>query len=123
VFDWEDVRDLFVALPGVEYQPPGPGVFPNGVIRANKRLLAYPVRGRVQKETGEDGELVWLRTGETEKPALLHENPATFFITPHLATSPGVIVRLWRIDEQHLGELVLNAWRTAASKRMIAELG
>jgi hypothetical protein len=27
-------RAFLVTLPGVEYQPPGPGVFPNGVVRA-----------------------------------------------------------------------------------------
>jgi hypothetical protein len=121
-FDWEDVRDLFAALPGVECQPTGPGVFPGGVVRSNKRLLAYPVRGRVQQETGEQGEFVWLRTGEMEKAALLQENPASFFVTPHFMSSPGVIVRLAHIDEEHLRELILNAWRTAASKRMLAEL-
>lgn len=117
--DWEDVRELLIALPGVEYQPPGPGVFPNGVIRANKRLLAYPVRGRVQEGAG---ELVWLRTGQMEKAALLHEDPATFFVTPHFSTSPGVIVCLWRVDEQHLRELIRDAWYAVASKRMRAEL-
>ncbi len=119
--DWDDVREVLVALPGVEYQPPSPGVFPNGVVRANKRLLAYPVRRRVQQETGEDGEFVWVRTGESEKAALLHEDPATFFVTPHFATSPGVLVRLWRIDEQRLRQLLLDAWRTVASKRMLAD--
>lgn len=120
--DWEDVREFLAALPGVEHQPPGPGVFPHGVVRANKKLLAYPVLGRVQQETGEDGEFVWVRTAKLEKAALLHEDPATFFITPHFSTSPGVIVRLSRIDEQRLRELILDAWRAVATKRMLSEL-
>lgn len=120
--NWDDVRRFLVTLPGVEYQPPGPGVFPRGVVRANRKPLAYPVHRRVREETGEQGNLVWIRTSAVERPALLAGDPEAFFVTPHFATSPGVIVRLDKVDEQHLRELLTEGWRTVASKRMVAEL-
>ena len=48
-----------------------------------------------------------------------NSEPVTFFVTPHYATAPGVIVRLSRVDPDALRELLVEAWRTVAPKRLI----
>ena len=43
-----------------------------------------------------------------------------FFTTPHYDGYPVVLVRLDVVSEQQLAELVEDAWRTQAPKRVIA---
>ena len=54
-----------------------------------------------------------------ERKALLHADPATVFVTPHYANAPGVIVRLSRVDPDALRELLVEAWRAVAPKRLV----
>jgi hypothetical protein len=42
-----------------------------------------------------------------------------FFLTPHYEGWPGVLVRLEAVDPAQLAELVEDAWRTQAPKRLI----
>ena len=51
----------------------------------------------------------------------LRTNPDAFFITPHYQEYPYVLVRLEAVDPVELGELVEDAWRTQAPKRLQAE--
>ncbi len=56
-----------------------------------------------------------------EREALLQGDPDTFFITPHYDGYPAVLVRLDRVDPTELAELLEDAWRTQAPKRLIAQ--
>lgn len=56
-----------------------------------------------------------------EREALLQGDPETFFITPHYDGYPAVLVRLDRVDPTELAELLEDAWRTQAPKRLIAQ--
>jgi hypothetical protein len=46
--------------------------------------------------------------------------PDVFFITPHYNGYPAVLVRLEAVDLGQLAELVEDAWRVQAPKRMVA---
>ena len=61
-------------------------------------------------------------TGEEEKAALIAADPAVFFTEPHYAGYPAVLVRLDAIDVDELGELLADAWRSAAPRRLLSEL-
>jgi hypothetical protein len=84
-------------------------------------VIAYPAGGdRGSPADALPGEeFVFVKAPPTEREALLHEDPATFFVTPHYANAPGVIVRLSRIDPDALSELLVQAWRTVAPKRLV----
>lgn len=56
-----------------------------------------------------------------EREALLQGDPETFFITPHYDGYPAVLVRLDKVDPTELAELLEDAWRTQAPKRLIAQ--
>jgi hypothetical protein len=56
-----------------------------------------------------------------EREALLQGDPDTFFTTPHYDGYPAVLVRLDKVDPTELAELLEDAWRTQASKRLIAQ--
>jgi hypothetical protein len=52
--------------------------------------------------------------------ALLKGQPDVFFTTPHYDGWPGVLVRLEAVDPVQLAELIEDAWRIRAPKRLIA---
>jgi hypothetical protein len=55
-----------------------------------------------------------------EREALLQGQPEAFFTTPHYDGYPYVLVRLARVDRQELAELLEEAWRIRAPKRLVA---
>lgn len=55
-----------------------------------------------------------------EREALLQGEPETFFTTPHYDGYPYVLVHLDAVDPQELAELVEDAWRVQAPKRLVA---
>jgi hypothetical protein len=54
------------------------------------------------------------------KEALLADDPAVFFTTPHFDGYAAVLVRLDAIAPDELDELVVEAWLARAPKRVAA---
>jgi hypothetical protein len=108
VVDADDVRRLALSLDGVQeidsagfdFRVGGKGFvwsYPDRV----------PGRGRVIRT-----DIAVLYVGdEAEKQALLLGEPELFFSTPSYDGFPLVMVRLERLDEGRLEELVTDAWR------------
>jgi hypothetical protein len=61
-------------------------------------------------------------SGEEEKAALIAADPEKFFTEPHYNGYPAVLVRLDAIDGDELTELLTDAWRASAPRRLPAEL-
>ena len=59
---------------------------------------------------------------EEEKQVLIASDPAKFFTEPHYNGYPAVLVRLAEIDSDELAELLMDAWRTVAPRKLVAEL-
>jgi hypothetical protein len=55
-----------------------------------------------------------------DRDALLLGRPDVFFITPHYDDWPYLLVRLDVIDREQLEELIEDAWRLRAPKKVIA---
>ena len=55
-----------------------------------------------------------------DKEALLRGDPDTYFTTPHYEGSPHVLVRLEAIDQDELADLIEDAWRLTAPRRLVA---
>jgi hypothetical protein len=69
----------------------------------------------------EDGETLVIRVVDLEdKEALLRSDPDVYFTTPHYDGYAYVLVRLPVADRVALGELVEDAWRLVAPKRVVA---
>ena len=73
---------------------------------------------------------VWLRepdvlaayvTDEAEKFALIASEPKVFFTLPHYDGHAMVLVRLDAIEVDELREVMTDAWRLRASKKLLAE--
>ena len=52
------------------------------------------------------------------KEALLADDPAVYFTTPHFDGYPAVLVALQRITAADLEEVIVEAWLCRASKRL-----
>jgi hypothetical protein len=55
------------------------------------------------------------------KELLLADDRGVFFTTPHFDGYPAVLLRipnLARLDQEELGDLVIEAWLTRAQKRV-----
>ena len=69
----------------------------------------------------EDGETLVIRVVDLEdKEALLRGDPDVYFTTPHYHGYAYVLVRLAVVDRDLLRELVEDAWRLVAPKRLLA---
>ena len=59
---------------------------------------------------------------EGEKQALLLGEPDIFFTAPEYGSWPLVLVRLARVDDSRLAELVTDAWRMRAPAPLASQL-
>jgi hypothetical protein len=69
----------------------------------------------------DDGATLVVRVvDEEDKEALIKGDPETFFTTPHYDGYAYVLVRLAKVDRGMLGELIEDAWRLRAPKKVLA---
>jgi len=103
----QTVRRVALALPGVEegssYGTPG-----------------FRVRGKFLARMKEDGETLVVKCGDDERDFRMQADPETFFITDHYRGYPTVLIRLARVRLGDLREVLAEAWRRNAPKRLIA---
>lgn len=105
---WDDVVAIGSRFPGVEagtsYGTPALRVRGKGIcrLRTDPDALVVRVLDVVDRE------------------ALLRGRPDVFFSTPHYDGYPYVLVRLNAVEPDVLAELIEDAWRIRAPKRLIA---
>ncbi len=105
---YDDVRELGLALPGVEDS-------------TWYGTAALKVKGKAMCRLKEDGETLVLCTGNLWKDHLLKEQPDVFYITDHYRGWPGVLVRLPVADPELIQDLLLEVWRQLAPERLVRE--
>lgn len=101
---FETVRQLMLALPGVEE-------------KTSWGMPSFNVRGKMLARLKEDGTSLALKCDDRDP--LLEAEPQTFYITDHYLNYPMVLVRLGKVRRQKLAELIELAWRMAASPKLI----
>jgi hypothetical protein len=102
------VRELGLALPGVE----------EGLSYGTPALR---VRGKLIARLRADGESLVVKIDFDERELLMQADPQTFYITEHYRNYPAMLVRLAKVQVEALRELLEDAWRRAAPKRMVAD--
>jgi hypothetical protein len=65
---------------------------------------------------------VWLKAASGNQPFMVAHRPDRFFVPPYVGTSGWVGVWLDTADWDELRELVADAWRLTAPKRLAAQL-
>jgi hypothetical protein len=117
---WDDVRRIALDLPGTSE-------------RASRELSQWRVRDKgfvwerplrradleALGSAAPDGPILGARVEHlVAKDALLADDPAVYFTTPHFDGYPAVLVRLDRIGVDDLRELIVEAWLCRAPKRV-----
>jgi hypothetical protein len=101
------VRQLALALPGVEegtsYGTP-----------------AFKVNGKLLARFHQDGESLVVKVEYAAREVLMGANPTTFYITDHYRCWPWVLVRISSVNPDDLRQLLEEAWRSSAPKRLVA---
>lgn len=119
----QDVRRIAASLPETTC-----GVSDEGqlVVSFRDKGLAWSWRERVDPKAPKvpnRGVLAVRVDGVEAKEELLAAEPHVFFTEPHYNGYPAVLVRLGAIDADELGELLTDAWRLRAPKRLQKQAG
>ena len=130
VADVGDARTSNVGLPGGDrrarhadlgrrrgHRHPAPGV----EVTTSYGTPSLKVAGGFMCRLRTDPDALVLRVADLgEREALLQGQPDAFFTTPHYDGHPSVLVRLEVVDPAELAELLEEAWRLRAPKRLVA---
>ena len=103
---FETVRQLALALPGVEEGK-------------SCGTAAFRVGGKFLVRLREEDEIA-IRVEFATREVLMGTDPETFYISEHYLRYPAMLIRLSRVDPDDLRRLLEDAWRSNASKRLIA---
>jgi hypothetical protein len=105
---WEDVTVIGARFPGVE----------EGTSYGTPSLK---VRGKFICRMRTNPDALVMRVIDIgDREALLKGEPDVYFTTPHYDGYPAVLVRLEKIALEALAELIEDAWRVQAPKRVVA---
>lgn len=120
VATWNDVRRIALALPETtEKSVHGTA---NWRVRDKGFVWDRPLRAADLDALGDaapDGPILGARVADVGvRQALIGDDPAVFFTTPHFTDYPAVLVRLERISVAELDELIVDAWLVQAPKRL-----
>jgi hypothetical protein len=102
----ETVRRLALAFPGVEEG-------------TSYGTTAFKVRGKLLARLREDGESLVVRIDFDTRDLLIETDPEAFYITDHYRGYPAILVRLSRVHPDALRDLLEEAWRRVAPKRLL----
>lgn len=106
---WDEAVSIGCALPGVEVSTS----YGTPALKVRGKLMA-----RLRSEA--EGGLV-VMCGMDEKEALLASGDPAFFTIPHYDGYGSIVVDLAKVDRTHLAELLEDAWRAKAPKRLVSE--
>ncbi|BBY42912.1 hypothetical protein A5765_21320 [Mycolicibacterium celeriflavum] len=115
---WTDVGRIVAELPETAETSPR-------TWRVRKKLIVWerPLRKADHDALGAaapEGDILGARVAdEGVKYALIADDPAVYFTTPHFDGYPAVLVRLDAIGVEELTELVTEAWLAQAPKTLV----
>jgi hypothetical protein len=82
---------------------------------------AFRVKGKFLARLREDGVTLAVKCGFDERDFRMAANPATFFTTDHYRGYPTVLINLATVTRADLHDVLEQAWRINASKRLLAQ--
>ncbi len=120
---FDDLRTAALALPGTTEKP----AWGNPTYRVAGQMFVWerPLGAKERSELGDgvpDGPIAGARVEDLgDKEAVLASDPEVFFTVSHFDGHPSVLVRLDRVDEARLAEIVEDAWLARAPKKLADE--
>ena len=93
---------------------------PDAVEQETWGTPTFRVRKKIFLMFSDSGREVWVKSNHDEQRALIAMDPETFFFPPYVGPSGWVGVRIATVDAGEMRELVTEAWRMTAPKRLVA---
>jgi hypothetical protein len=120
---FDEVRRIALGLPETSERPRWGNM--SWRVRDKPFVWERPLRESDLRALGDaapDGPILGVRVEHLgAKEALLADDPDVFFTTPHFDGYPAVLVRLKRIAQGELAEVIVDAWLCQAPKRLARE--
>jgi hypothetical protein len=117
---WDEVRRIALSLPETREELRRGLMF--WVVRDKQFAWERPLRQSDLEALGDaapDGPILGARVEHlVAKEALIADDSDVYFTTPHFDGYPAVLVRLEKIAEEELRELIVEAWLARAPKRL-----
>src|SRR5689334_15714282 len=83
--------------------------------------LTFRVRGKIFVMTGTDNPTsASVKATPADQHALIDANPATYSMSAYVGRFGWVTVQLATVDPDQMQQLVADAWRRTAPKRLVA---
>ena len=102
------MRKLILALPGTQegtsYGTPA--------WRAGRKLIARML---------DDGRSLVVKIDMDDREFLVKAKPEAFSVTPHYQNHSWVVVALAKVERADLEDLIVDAWREVAPRKLVAE--
>jgi hypothetical protein len=102
----DELRAVALGLPGV-------------VERETWGHPTFRVRDKMFGTLAADGTTASMKASREEQAALVQGDPSTFFVPQYVGVHGWVAFRLGRVDADEMRELVVEAWRMTAAKRVV----
>jgi hypothetical protein len=80
----------------------------------------FRVRGKMFATLSDDGRQATVKATREEQTALIAAAPETFGIPAYVGRHGWVSIQLATVDPAELGELLVEAWRQTAPRRLVA---
>lgn len=93
---------------------------PESEERETWETATFRVRDRIFVMFAENEREAWVKSTSDEQTALVAMYPDTFFVPPYVGPSGWLGVRIATVDRAEMTELVTEAWRLTAPKRLVA---
>jgi hypothetical protein len=94
--------------------------FPEAVEKETWGHPTFRVRDKMFAAMDESGTSMSVKAAREAQAALVGSEPETFFVPSYVGQHGWVGVRLERVDPEEMGELIEDAWRASAPKRVVA---
>ena len=104
---WKTVQSIAKKLPGAEES-------------TSYGTPAFKVKGKLFARLKENEKQVVVHVPIAERALLVEFNPKVFVVTPHYEKYPYVLVELAHVEKGELAQLIEDAWRMVAPKRLLA---
>jgi hypothetical protein len=95
--------------------------FPGVVEDTHYGTRALKVKGQMFVRLKEDGETLVVRCDMISRDMMLKAEPTLFYITDHYKNFPAILLRLNAVRVKRLRDIVEDAWRFRAPKKLVAE--
>jgi hypothetical protein len=79
----------------------------------------FRIRGKIFVMFSERERHAWVKSTHDEQRALVTQDPETFFVPPYVGPSGWIGVVMRTVDRDEMEELVTEAWRQVAPKRLV----